>query len=86
MATQLTGQGGCGFAFLFCYALGLGIWFMAFGAFFGWIAPRMRRLNPYLPRLMVVSGAFFIVLGALMFLGQFTRFENRAEDLPEEEG
>lgn len=58
---------------LTCYSLGLGVWFLAFGAGFGWLSPRMRRLSPYLPALMVVSGAVFIVLGALMFLGHFAR-------------
>lgn len=68
-----TGQALQGAVLLTFYSLGLGVWFLAFGAFFGWLSPRMRRLNPYLPRLMVVSGAFFIVVGALMFLGEFTR-------------
>jgi cytochrome c biogenesis protein CcdA len=58
---------------LLFYALGLGVWFMAFGAFFGWLSPRMKRLGPWMPRLMVVAGAVFIVVGALMFLGEFQR-------------
>ena len=58
---------------LTCYSLGLGVWFLAFGACLGWLSPRLRRLNPYLPGLMVASGVFFILLGALMFLGEFTR-------------
>ena len=68
-----SGQALQGALLLTCYSLGLGVWFMAFGAFFGWLSPRMRRLNPYLPRLMIASGAFFILIGALMFLGEFTR-------------
>ena len=68
-----SGQALQGALLLTCYSLGLGVWFVAFGACFGWFSPRMRRLNPYLPRLMVASGAFFILLGALMFLGEFTR-------------
>ena len=43
------------------------------GAAFTWLSPRLRKLNPYLPKLMVASGVAFIVLGAAMFLGQFTR-------------
>ncbi len=62
-----------GAVLLTAYSLGLGVWFLAFGAFFGWLSPRMRRLNPYLPRLMIASGIFFIAIGALMFLGEFTR-------------
>ena len=68
-----SGQALQGAVLLTFYSLGLGVWFMAFGAFFGWLSPRLRRLNPYLPRLMIASGAFFILIGALMFLGEFTR-------------
>ncbi|MGE3961472.1 MAG: cytochrome c biogenesis CcdA family protein [Dehalococcoidia bacterium] len=69
-ATGSWQQGGL---LLVCYALGLGVWFMLFGAFFGWLSPRMRRLGPYLPKLMIGAGAIFIVVGALMFLGEFER-------------
>ena len=58
---------------LVCYALGLGVWFLAFGAFFGWLGPRLRRLQPYIGSVMAFLGALFIVVGALMFLGEFTR-------------
>ena len=27
------------------YALGLGVWFLAFGVFFGWLTPQMRRIS-----------------------------------------
>jgi cytochrome c biogenesis protein CcdA len=63
-------QGG---VLLVSYSLGLGIWFLAFGAAFGWIAPRLRRIQRYLPALMAASGALFIVVGAAMFLGEFGR-------------
>ena len=76
-----SGQALQGALLLTCYALGLGVWFMAFGACFSWLAPRMRRLNPYLPALMIASGAFFIVLGALMFLGEFSRLNAYAQGL-----
>ncbi len=68
-----SGQALQGALLLTCYSLGLGVWFLAFGAAFGWLSPRTRRLNPYLPALMIASGAFFILVGALMFLGEFTR-------------
>lgn len=55
------------------YALGLGVWFLAFGLLFGWISPRMRVLYPYLGRTMIASGALFIGVGTLMVLGEFAR-------------
>jgi cytochrome c biogenesis protein CcdA len=58
---------------LTAYGLGLGVWFLAFGAFFGWLSPRLRRLQPHLRWLMVASGVVFIAIGALMFLGEFGR-------------
>ena len=58
------------------YALGLGMWFLAFGAFFGWLTPQMRRLQPYMGRLMVGAGVLFIVVGTLMFLGEFAKLSN----------
>ncbi len=68
-----SGTASRGGVLLVCYALGLGVWFLAFGAFFGWLGPRLRRLQPYMGGLMAVLGAIFIVVGALMFLGEFTR-------------
>ena len=55
------------------YALGLGVWFLAFGAAFGWLTSRMRQIQPYMPRMMIGAGALFIGVGALMFLGEFGR-------------
>ena len=55
------------------YALGLGMWFIAFAAFFGWISPRMRKLQPHMGKLMIASGAIFIGVGTLMVLGDFGR-------------
>jgi cytochrome c biogenesis protein CcdA len=69
-ASGTAAQGGL---LLVCYALGLGVWFLALGLFFGWLAPRLRRVQRYMPALMIASGAFFILIGALMFLGEFQR-------------
>jgi cytochrome c biogenesis protein CcdA len=62
------------------YALGLGVWFLLFAAFFSWIQPRMRALNPHLPKLMIFSGALFIVIGALMVLGEFSELNRYFQD------
>jgi len=68
-----SGTAAQGALLLVFYSLGLGVWFLAFGAAFGWFAPRVRKLQPYMPGLMAVSGALFIVVGALMLLGEFGR-------------
>ena len=68
-----SGTAAQGAVLLLAYSAGLGVWFLAFGAFFGWIAPRLRRLGPYLPKLMVGAGLLFIVLGFLMIFGEFQR-------------
>ena len=68
-----SGTAGQGGLLLACYSLGLGIWFLAFGLAFGSLAPRLRRAQRHLPLLMMAAGAVFIVVGALMFLGDFTR-------------
>ena len=58
---------------LVAYSLGLGVWFLAFGAFFGWISPRLRQIQPYMPKLMLGAGALFIIVGTLMLLGEFSQ-------------
>ncbi len=58
---------------LVAYSLGLGAWFLAFGAFFGWISPRLRQIQPHMPKLMIGAGALFIVVGTLMLLGEFSQ-------------
>lgn len=68
-----TGSWQQGAVLLAFYALGLGLWFMAFGAFFGWLSPNMKRLGPHLQKLMIGAGSVFIVVGVLMFLGEFQR-------------
>jgi len=56
---------------LVTYSFGLGLWFLAFGAFFGWLAPRMRRVQRQMSWLLLVAGGLFIVVGTMMFLGEF---------------
>ncbi|MGE3857651.1 MAG: cytochrome c biogenesis CcdA family protein [Dehalococcoidia bacterium] len=62
-----------GMVLLVAYALGLGMWFLAVGAFFGWLAPRLRRVQRYTPALLGGSGVVFIGIGTLMVIGEFGR-------------
>lgn len=66
---------------LVAYSLGLGVWFVAAGAGFGWLVPRLRRIQRFMPRLMVISGALFIVFGAGMLLGEFSRLNRSFQAL-----
>jgi len=71
-----SGTVGQGALLLLAYSLGLGLWFLAFGYFFGWLTPRLRRLQPVMGRLLAATGVLFMFVGALMFLGEFTRLNN----------
>jgi len=71
-----TGSWQQGGLLLIAYSLGLGVWFMAFGAFFGWLSPRMKSLMPHLNKLMIGAGVVFILVGAMMFLGEFQRLND----------
>jgi cytochrome c biogenesis protein CcdA len=66
---------------LVAYALGLGVWFLAFGTFFGWLAPRLRRLQPVMGAVLSAAGVLFMFAGALMFLGEFTRLNTYFQSL-----
>ena len=63
------------------YSLGLGVWFLAFAAFFGWLSPRLRLLQPHMEKLMIGSGAVFIVVGTMMLLGEFSRLNQYFQNL-----
>ena len=76
-----SGTAGQGALLLTFYGLGLGVWFVAFAAFFGWISPRLRRLQPHMGKLMVVGGAVFIGVGTLMVMGEFARLNQYFQGL-----
>jgi cytochrome c biogenesis protein CcdA len=57
------------------------VWFLAFGAFFGWLTPRLRRLQPVMGTALTGAGLLFMLVGALMFLGEFTRLNTYFQSL-----
>lgn len=61
---------------LIAYSLGLGVWFIAAAVGFAWLVPRLRRVQRFMPRLMVASGVLFIGFGAAMVLGEFGRLNS----------
>ncbi len=66
-----SGTAAQGALLLVFYALGLGVWFLLFGLAMGWVTPKMRQIQPYMPGLMIASGGLFIIVGALMLWGRF---------------
>lgn len=58
---------------LVAYALGLGLWFLALGVFFGALAPRLRRMQRFTPAILLIAGGVFVMVGGLMVIGQFGR-------------
>lgn len=63
---------------LAAYSAGLGVWFIAFGASIGWLGPRLRAAQPQMHLVMIGAGVLFIVVGSLMFLGEFTKLNQYA--------
>ncbi|MEZ4552780.1 MAG: cytochrome c biogenesis protein CcdA [Dehalococcoidia bacterium] len=68
-----SGTAAQGAVLLLAYALGLGGWFLAIGAAFGSLMPRLRQAQPYLPWLTVAGGVLFILVGIALLTGQFAR-------------
>ncbi len=56
-----------GVLLLAIYSLGLGIPFLALGAAFDWLAPALKRLNPYLRLVEIVTGCLLILMGVVIF-------------------
>jgi cytochrome c-type biogenesis protein len=56
-----------GVLLLATYSLGLGIPFLALGIGFETIAPRLKRLSPYLPLIERGTGVLLILMGVVIF-------------------
>lgn len=56
-----------GVLLLAVYSLGLGIPFLALGIGFETIAPRLKRLSPYLPLIERGTGVLLILMGVVIF-------------------
>jgi cytochrome c-type biogenesis protein len=56
-----------GVLLLAVYSLGLGVPFLALGVSFAAVAPRLKRLSPYLPLIERGTGVLLIALGVVIF-------------------
>lgn len=71
LAATLPGQS---FALLLSYSLGLGLPFLAAGAFVAQSQQAIRKLAPYMKYFNYVAGALLLVLGVLVFTDNLSRF------------
>ncbi len=58
---------GQSFALLFAYSIGLGLPFLAAGAFIAQARDAIKKFSPYMQYFNIVSGALLIILGILVF-------------------
>ncbi|NEU31521.1 cytochrome c biogenesis protein CcdA [bacterium LRH843] len=61
-----------GMFMLFIYSLGLGVPFVLVALLWSRSLDRMRKINKWLPTIQKVSGGIMVVLGILLFTGQFS--------------
>ncbi len=66
-----------GVLLLAIYSLGLGIPFLALGAAFDWLAPALKRLNPYLRLVEIVTGSLLILMGVVIFFNWLLLINSR---------
>ncbi|WP_096201467.1 cytochrome c biogenesis CcdA family protein [Bacillus sp. FJAT-45350] len=60
-----------GMFMLFVYSMGLGIPFLIVALIYSRSLNKMRKLNKILPKIQKISGVIMIILGILLFTGQF---------------
>jgi cytochrome c-type biogenesis protein len=65
-----------GILLLSAYSLGLGLPFLAAGAFSGWFLRQARRLRPYVHRIKIASGSLLVAMGVLIFAGSLARLNS----------
>lgn len=65
-----------GMLLLTTYAVGLGIPFFVAAVGFNWFLAGSKRLRPWMGRLEKAAGALLVVLGMLLFTGQFAAMAN----------
>lgn len=59
---------------LAAWSVGLGVPFLIAGLMLGQVMTGIRKIRPIMPVLEIVGGLLVIFLGALIFLGEFTTF------------
>lgn len=62
---------GMGMVMLLIYSLGLGIPFLLVALIWSRSLDKLKKLNKWLPRIQQVSGGIMVLMGILLFTGQF---------------
>ncbi|MCK5611677.1 cytochrome c biogenesis protein CcdA [Candidatus Pacearchaeota archaeon] len=68
-----SGQGIRGAAFLAVYSAGLGIPFIFAGLYFSSFQKRLEKIRKHLHTIKIVSGAFLVIIGILIFFGNLSQ-------------
>ncbi len=72
-----SGHVGTGAVYLTAFSLGLGLPFLAAGAFLERLSAGLKRLRPYLPAIRVASGILLVAIGALIAAGRLQQLSAR---------
>ncbi|WP_307190101.1 cytochrome c biogenesis CcdA family protein [Geomicrobium sp. JCM 19039] len=75
-SSQLAGEVAAGMGMLLLYSMGLGIPFIVVSLVFSQSINRLSSMNRWLPGIQKVSGGLLVVLGVLLFTGQFQHLSN----------
>ena len=86
LSLTLNGSIGQGAVLMFAYSLGLGLPFLLVGAFIGVAKRWLKKVNPYLEFIELLSGLMLVLIGALIVTGSLQQLNSYFTFIPEVTG
>ena len=86
LSLTLEGSVGQGAVLMFAYSLGLGVPFLLVGAFIGVARRWLKKVNPYLEFIELMSGLLLVLIGALIVTGSLQQLNSFFTFIPEVTG
>ncbi len=86
LSLTLEGSIGQGAVLMFAYSLGLGLPFLLVGAFIGVAKRWLKKVNPYLEFIELISGLLLVLIGALIVTGSLQQLNSYFTFIPEVTG
>lgn len=86
LSLTLEGSVGQGAVLMFAYSLGLGVPFLLVGAFIGVARRWLKKVNPYLEFIELMSGLLLVLIGALIVTGSLQQLNSYFTFIPEVTG